>query len=332
MSGDGSFRNEFSWSHSRQETFRECLKRYYYHYYAYWGGWNADADPLVRKLYVLRKLKNRYLWAGSAVHDAVAGVLEKIRAGLTAPSGEEVAEAALEQMRQDFRGSRDGLYLERPGRVVGLFEHHYKESIADEEWRSFADMVRRSILGFANGPFMEQVRALSANDWLTLEELLTFQIDGAKVYVKMDLAHRASDGGAVIVDWKTGRRRPKPEGLQLGCYALYATEAWGVSPEQILVIEANLNTGAVGSARITPRHLDTARETIAAGIGEMRALLTDAENNVASEADFPANPSPRTCRRCPFREVCPEYLATMDGTHTAAESKTQGQPPIGLEA
>ncbi len=303
----GGFRNEFSWSHSRQGTFRECRRRYYYQYYGYWGGWAPDADPFVRKLYVLRNLKNRYLWTGSLVHDAVAGMLEHVRAGYPPPDADEVAEQAVARMRSEFRQSRDQAYLEDPKRCVGLTEHHYREPVADAVWRDFAEMVRRSIHGFARGPYLNAATQLSREDWLTLEQLLSFEIDGAKVYVKMDLAHRRPDGGAVILDWKTGRRRPQPEGLQLGCYAIYAAEAWAVEPERIQVIEANINTGAVGSAHITPAHLHEAREAIRASIAEMRACLADVDHNVAELESFPADPSLRLCGRCVFREVCPEF-------------------------
>jgi len=311
----GEFRNEFSWSHSRFGTFKECLRRYYYHYYAYWGGWDPSADPFVRKLYILRSLKNRYLWAGSAVHETVAAILERVRAGLALPDPEKTAEETIEQMRTEFRGSLSGAYVQEPRRRLGLMEHHYREGVADAEWRSMADMVRRSILGFFQGPFLSAVREVPAADWLALENLESFVLDGAKVYVKMDLAHRKPDAGAVILDWKTGRRRPRPQGLQLGCYALYATEAWDLEPDRIQVIEANLSTGAVGSAQVSAELLETARQTIAEGIREMRALLSDPENNIAEQKRFPAAPNPQTCRRCPFREVCPEYqqvLATAD--------------------
>jgi hypothetical protein len=123
----------------------------------------------------------------------------------------------------------------------------------------------------------------------------------------MDLAHRGEDGGAVILDWKTGRRRPQPQGLQLGAYALYASQAWRLEPEQILVVEANLNTDAVGKARITAQHLHQAHEQIAAGIRAMRERLRDPETNQADPEDFPASPEQGRCRRCPFREVCPDY-------------------------
>jgi hypothetical protein len=320
----GTFRNEFSWSHSRYETFRECLRRYYYQYYAYWGGWSADGDPVARRLYILRNLKNRYLWAGAIVHDAVAGILERVRARLPEPEPAAVAEQAVERMRAEFRQSREGAYIEDPKRAVGLVEHHYRESVSDEEWRGFAEMVRRSILGFAHGPFLPQARELAPEDWLTLEQLLDFAIDGAKVYVKMDLAHRRAGGGAVIYDWKTGKRRPQPEGLQLGCYALFASETWGIAPEAIHVIEANIHTGAVGSAVLSSAHIENARREISAGIGRMRERLADVENNTAREQDFPASPSVQTCRRCVFRELCPEYQILTQARGEAGQQSAYG--------
>jgi CRISPR/Cas system-associated exonuclease Cas4 (RecB family) len=38
----------------------------------------------------------------------------------------------------------------------------------------------------------------------------------------------------------------------------------------------------------------------------MRALLADAAENRADEADFATRPGPRTCAYCSFREVCPD--------------------------
>ena len=36
-------KNEFSWSNSRDATFRECPRRYYFRYYGSWGGWSVSA-------------------------------------------------------------------------------------------------------------------------------------------------------------------------------------------------------------------------------------------------------------------------------------------------
>ena len=53
-------KNEFSWSKSRDETFRECHRKYYFQYYGYWNGWKENADQRVRLTYVLKKLQTRH--------------------------------------------------------------------------------------------------------------------------------------------------------------------------------------------------------------------------------------------------------------------------------
>jgi hypothetical protein len=78
-----AFANDFSWSKSRHEKLQECLRSYYFYYYRSWGGWEAAAPKEVRELYVLKKLGNRYAWAGSVVHDAIKDALLDMRAGRT---------------------------------------------------------------------------------------------------------------------------------------------------------------------------------------------------------------------------------------------------------
>jgi hypothetical protein len=51
--------NVFSWSRSRAGMFEDCRRRYYYHYYGAWGGWDSNAPPDIRRLYVLKQLTGR---------------------------------------------------------------------------------------------------------------------------------------------------------------------------------------------------------------------------------------------------------------------------------
>jgi hypothetical protein len=301
-------RNTFSWSHSRHETFLECPRRYYYHYYGAWGGWSWDAETRVRRIYVLKNLKPRQVWAGGVVHEIVADALRDIRAGrpVAAGPGREAAEGAVARLRREFRESRDGAYLTRPKQAIGLMEHHYREPVPDAEWRELAEAVRLAVLRFHEGPYLDEARALDAEAWLALEDLATFEQEGVPVFVRLDLAMRAGDDGVTIVDWKTGRRAPRPEGLQLATYALFVQARWQVAPSAIEVREVNLSSGAEGRGRVSPQQLEAARETIRDSMREMRARLVDAAENRAREEDFVTRPGPRTCPRCVFREICPE--------------------------
>ena len=46
MADKKTFKNDFSWSFSRDSAFNTCKRKYYYSYYGSWGGWNKDADEL----------------------------------------------------------------------------------------------------------------------------------------------------------------------------------------------------------------------------------------------------------------------------------------------
>jgi hypothetical protein len=307
------FRNQLSWSHSRHELFRECPRRYFYHYYGAWGGWRSDAEPATRRLYILKQLKARHLWAGGLVHDAVADLLRPLRHGrrdsaaTAEPLRERTLTAVIDRMRSEFRRSRSGDYLQDPKRAPGLLEHHYAEPVDDEQWRDLAATVRRSIEGFFDGPWLREIEALAPEAFLALEDLDTFEIAGVPVYVKLDLAHRVEPQGARIVDWKTGRRLPQPGGEQLGIYALYAIERWQLPAEAIEIREVNLSSGEEAAAGVSAELLDRTRATIERSIEAMQARLADPRANLARVEDFPAQVGERVCRSCAFREVCPEY-------------------------
>ncbi len=64
--------NDFSWSKSRHEKLAGGKGAYYFQYYRSGGGWESTAAPEVRELYLLKKLGNRYSWAGSIGRSRVA--------------------------------------------------------------------------------------------------------------------------------------------------------------------------------------------------------------------------------------------------------------------
>ncbi|MGL4854636.1 MAG: PD-(D/E)XK nuclease family protein, partial [Lentisphaeria bacterium] len=84
-----SFKNEFSWSASRDRLFRSCPRAYYYNYYAYWNGWDYKADKETKTIYLLKKLQSTTLWAGSIVHDVIKDFLEILRTMRLNPSNPE---------------------------------------------------------------------------------------------------------------------------------------------------------------------------------------------------------------------------------------------------
>src|SRR4051794_1472535 len=87
----------------------ECKRAYYYQYYRSWGGWELDAPPPTRQLYVLKKLSNRFTWAGGIVHAAIRGTLMALRHGRTLDP-QRVIDRVHRVMRQDYLFSRSRNY------------------------------------------------------------------------------------------------------------------------------------------------------------------------------------------------------------------------------
>src|SRR2546427_6218994 len=100
----GDLANEFSWSRSRDNTFQECRRRYFYHSYGAWGGWDAGAPEDVRRLYILKQLASRQQWAGRVVHDAIEMAFLAFAGGRDLPIEPFIADV-VERMRGEWRAS-----------------------------------------------------------------------------------------------------------------------------------------------------------------------------------------------------------------------------------
>lgn len=116
-----TFKNEFSWSVSRDDIFQKCHRMYYFQYYGSWGGWDIDADNRTRMIYILKQLQNRQMWAGNKEHECIEKTLRKIQDGLWVNEGESI-EDILDIMRKEFKSSKITKYLVDP-KTCALFEH-----------------------------------------------------------------------------------------------------------------------------------------------------------------------------------------------------------------
>jgi hypothetical protein len=283
--------NAFTWSISRHEAFAACRRRYFYAYYA------AQSDPEVQRL---KKLSALPLWAGSVVHETIETLL-KTRDTLPSPDEQEaivhatVHDTMVSQWRQSEGGS--------PG--FRLFEHEYQVPVDPEDKKIAVTTVRRSLRSFFRSEALREAFAVGRSRWLTVEDLVSFEVEGVPVYLRMDLAYRDSAGPAVIVDWKTGRAEGRFGEVQIAAYALYAlSQGWADEPEQIRTELAYLMIPRFVRRAVSGRSLARARAFVARSAGRMRALLADPVANLARRDDFPMIDRPRVCRRCNFRRLC----------------------------
>ena len=299
-------KNEFSWSKTRDETFRECLRKYYFQYYGSWFGWERDADPRTRQIYILKNLQTRQMWAGDHVHRAIEDILGHLRRGAELPMEEAAVAKMLDAMRQDFRDSRSGKYRDQPKRTCGLFEHEYAVKLPDEAWKENADHAAQCLRNFYASEILQRGRALPQSAWLQIEERSAFLLDGIKVFVQLDFAF--SEGDQIVVyDWKTGRAAAKND-VQLACYVLYAVDKWKVAPDRVAAVEFNLQTKTETRHQVDAEKLESVKDHIRDSADEMQFPLSDPEQNLAEEESFDFTEDEHACKRCNFVKVCPKWV------------------------
>jgi hypothetical protein len=301
--------NDFSWSKSRHEKMSQCQRAYFFHYYGSWGGWEATAPKEVRQLYVLKKLHNRFTWAGAIVHSAIRDVLMASRHGRSLDP-EQVMGRVHGVMRQDYAFSRGrGYWRDRHRKEFsGLVEHEYDEPVSPEEWRANWENVRSALGWFFQSRWVEVARSLAPKQWLELDlmdyERSIFHLDGVKVFAVPDFAYLDEDGAAMMVDWKTGRVREGYDEQVLG-YAIYLSSRYGLSIDRIRAALVYLNEGVEQTVRIDGKSIEAFRESFTQSVAAMRGLLTEEAGNVPlPESFFSKTDELQLCQRCVFRRPC----------------------------
>jgi len=299
--------NEFSWSRSRDGAFQECRRKYYYHYYGAWGGWEATAAEDVRRLYILKQLSSRHQWAGRTVHDALEMALQAFRDGRDIPV-EPFVRDVIERMRGEWRGSNAGRYRDTP-KLVALFEHEYGIELKPEAWQALSRNVATCLRNFFKLPLVATIRKTAPEHWSIEHWSKVFEFEGTQIWMAPDFGFWTDESRLALVDWKTGGSDPEATSFQLGCYALYANEVLGVEPARVDLYEANLREPLVTPLRWDDARLEAIKEQLRLSIRSMKAYLADPEANVAVMSDFERTEDLRICKWCNFRAVCRPELS-----------------------
>jgi hypothetical protein len=172
----------FSWSISRHDCFATCRRRYFYSYYA------APVDPEIQRL---KRLSALPLWTGSVVHETIEKVLRSFD---RMPSDVEqealVREAVHSRMLSDWRESEAGSQRFR------LFEHEYVVPSIRRTRRSRSVTVMRSMRNFFKSETLRPGLRRGPRARLELEDLVSFKVGETSVFLRMDLAYRATTGAS----------------------------------------------------------------------------------------------------------------------------------------
>ena len=203
----GDLANEFSWSRSRDATFQDCRRKYFYHYYGSWGGWDAESPADIRRLYVLKQLASRQMWAGRIVHDAIEMALHIYREGREVPAEPFIADV-VERMRGEWRSSRDRRYHATP-KTLALFEHEYALDLKPEVWQALSRNVQSCLRNFFRLPLLASVRRTAPEHWSIEHWSKVFNFEGTPVWIAPDFGFwtdRGSSGAGGLED-RRGRHR-----------------------------------------------------------------------------------------------------------------------------
>ena len=299
-----TFKNEFSWSVSRDDIFRKCHRMYYFQYYGSWGGWEIDADDRIRMIYILKQLQNRQMWAGSKVHECIENTLNEIKAGIRI-SIEQKIETTLDLMRKEFLCSKNKKYLTDP-KTCTLFEHEYDLAVPETEWKSNADNVVECLKLFFNSEVYKGILKLTENQWLEMEQFSYFFFNDAKIYAVLDFAFRRNDK-IIIYDWKTGKEDTEKDRFQLACYGLFAIQKWDIKSENVILTDYFLSNGKQNEYNFKNFELDPIQDKIKNSIVEMKYKLDDPQKNTAIENSFAFTENEQLCKYCNYYKACPKY-------------------------
>lgn len=304
--------NEFSWSATRDSLFRTCKRAYYYQYYESWEGWSQREANFKRIIYIMKNIQTLPLWCGAIVHDVIA---EKLRDYASFQNSDVLTKEHLLTCAKDmlvarWRDAVSRRWLREPktSNIDGLF-YGNGHSLPKEVTDSAAERVYGAIAAFADSMVLKKIKDIPYERWKPVDKLDSFYIDNAKVWCAIDFAFTDTNAKLCIVDWKTGAENKEALAIQLACYAYYAGEKWGISPEDIRVFGCFLSDNArVKEYPFSPEHILEARQRMIDSIEEMRSYLRDPMVNEAIEEDFPLCDKDYVCRTCSYRGACAKFV------------------------
>jgi len=296
------FKNNFSWSKSRDGLFNECKRKYFFNYYGYWGGWEINAPDHLKKLYMLKNLSTRHIWIGQVVHKIIKEYLVKLI------SGEGLTLSHLifrlkKKLKDDFDCSKSGIYKKFP-KKCGLVEHEYKILISKDEWDELFKYAEKCMMNFYNSDTLKEIKKQNIKNWLFLEDFLFFDFEGTKVYLNIDFAIKDANNNIILYDWKTGKDRNVEMDVQLACYALYVLQKWNLNPDRIIIKKFNVALDKEDEFKVTSQMIEDIKNHMRRSINEMKNSLKDKENNFAEEENFQKTTNIKNCVRCNFKKVC----------------------------
>jgi len=302
----GQLKQKYAWSESRVRTLRSCMWRYYLTYYQAWEGWVSSAPQEKRQAYTIKNMTNLPMFIGSVVHDTIEELIKSTRETNAWPELETVQASAIDKLRRGWLDSTKKRWQKSPKYYVNLAEHYYQQEIDERRLQEYKNKTLQCLKAFYDCPFFEIIKSLKKEDWLSLEDFQSFQMNtGEEVSVKIDCGFRHK-GKAFLLDWKTGKVNDSVID-QLVTYSMYAIkQGWAKTPDDVVIVPvylaayAKLGDDAMPKLTVSAKHIHRQAEIIR----QESPMLQQAHDNKDNPEFFEHTDDPRECERCHFRGIC----------------------------
>lgn len=301
----------FSWSHTRDLTFAECRRRYFWRYYGSQGGWHWAADAEARRAYMLKQLATLPMAVGTAVHNAAREIATRIRDRRGVRSASEIQQQVRGELNQIWLASRDRQALTtHPASGTMLREVYYGDRSLPGRIRDARRTVRTCVDHLLTCSIWTDIRQCKPEEILLVDSPIHVTVEGTTIYAAPDLVYRRGPNTGVIVDFKTGGARGRGLLDQLTVYALCMDRA--ASTPDVNDWRARicfLSDGVEIEYRLTPRHLRRALARIRQSVAQMQQYLVDPSQNIPMpKDDYPITDARERCLTCSFLELCAPEL------------------------
>lgn len=306
-----------SWSISRKTHFESCRRHYFYH--RFWG-----QDPKLRwRIFEMRNLTTLTMLRGQIVHTVIAEALKSVRYGqaVTPKLAKDSVTAIIRERWQESARKLWHVDNRPPGRkqseFTSLVEHYYQFPNLSERARDAQQVAWACVENLIGSDLWAGIASSSPSDWMEIEneEFPSFDLDGIKIYTKIDFAH--ANGVNTIIDWKTGKPGDNDR-KQLALYSLYAQSKWEWDPQETQLMAVYLHPELhVETFTPTQPDLDAVREEVKASFSQMMEL--EPTFGPADIKDFPTNGAPGECGWCRFRGICEATRDRPDGAEGSCD-------------
>ncbi len=299
---------DFSWSQSRDATFQDCMKKYFFHYYASHNGWLDSSTSAQKQAYALKQLSNLHVILGSAIHEIAYEVMMAL-----ADKQSQVADVNnyIQQVRnrlnEAYLQSKEvARWMRAPKKSMMLHEMYYGGQLPPDTVKIIKDKIEPCVRNIFTSETFAELKDQKDIVVLEAEQMKTTTFEQDQMYAIPDLLYKRADGTHVIVDWKTGKEYEQNEEQTL-LYAMYTSANYQVDIERVEIRLEYLLSGKAKTIRPNAQSMERTKQWVRESLEQMKRLLENEEmNKPLTESFFTASPSTFTCRSCNFREICPD--------------------------